>query len=128
MDPDHSSFTPPRLRQPQRITPQLPLFLLQPPHLPRLLFLPAFLIFILPRRPSLFPSFVHELRGMLLEHYESEKGEFVIGGYLGGGARNDHWRHGFVGFVEVFDGGVGDGDQEGVEVFGVLDYLRRFHY
>jgi hypothetical protein len=64
---------------------------------------------------------VHKVVGVLLEGRDGKKVEFVVGGELVGGARDNHGGQLFVGFEEVFDGEVGDGDEVGVEVFRVAD-------
>jgi hypothetical protein len=64
---------------------------------------------------------VHEVVGVLFERGHSEEVEFVVGSELVGGARHDHGRQLLVALVELLDGQVGDGDEVGVEVFGVAD-------
>jgi hypothetical protein len=67
---------------------------------------------------------VHKVVGVLLERRDRKEVEFVVGGELVGGARDDHGGELFVGFEKVLDGEVGDGDEVGVEVFGVADQGR----
>lgn len=90
MNPDHSALAIPRARQPQRLAPYLALVLLQLVDFFRLFFFAAFLVFVVAGRPSLLSCLVHEFGGVLLEDYEGEEGEFIVGGYFDGGSGDDH--------------------------------------
>ena len=85
-----------------------------------LLLLPAaFLVLEIPGRPSPLPTLVQELGRVLLERNDGVQGELVIGSDADGTAGDHHGRERFVGFEEVFDGGVGDGEEVRFEVLGV---------
>jgi len=68
---------------------------------------------------------VHKLRAILLEGSNGVEGEFIVGGDLLRGAWDNPRGDGFIGFGKVFNEGVGNGEEVGLEVFGVIgDYDR----
>lgn len=56
---------------------------------------------------------------MLLEGGDGVERELGVGGEEGGGARDHHGAQGLVGFEVGLCEGVGDGEDVGLEVFGV---------
>ena len=70
-------------------------------------------------------ALVYKFCACLLESCYRVEGELVIAVDLNSRTGDDHGTEGFVGFSEVFDNGIGYGDQVGFKVFRVMDDERR---
>ena len=111
MHPRHDGIAVACSSQPQRLTPYLPLLLLQ---LAQLLFFRLFAALVelpLPRRPPALAALVQELGAVLLEYRHSIQVELVVLGEQTGAARDDHGGERLVGLQEFFNLLCGDGDQ-----------------
>lgn len=121
MDPGHGRIAVARPAQPQRLAPERALLLSQLVDLRLLRLAPALLDAHVSRRPARLAALVHELGARLLERRDCLQREFRVGCNFDRGARDDHGAQGLVGFEVFFLQLLGDGDQVGFEVFGVLD-------
>jgi hypothetical protein len=121
VDPDHGALAVPCPTQSQCFAPQLLLVFRQLIRLLGLFLLAALLVLVLSRCPPLFSALVYELVRSLLERGDGEKGKLVVFGQFARWAWYYHGRHLFICLVEVLHSDLGDGDEVGVEVLGVLD-------
>lgn len=119
MHPRHDRLSPRRSPQPQRLLPDLSLILLYFLQLLILLLFPTLFVFEVSRRPFAFPAPVYEFLRMFLERGDGVEGEFIIGGYLDCGARDDHGSQGFIGAEKIFGEVTRDGYEVAFEVVGI---------